>query len=309
MTLAQRRTLEAASEWLEQRERGTLWAMRLVVLLATCLGRGPMRLVVRCIALYYALFDRRAREASTLWLGTVLGNAPSFWQVYRHILHFTQVTLDRFFLLRGKIAPFEFSRRGNEYLEALAREKKGALLLGAHLGSFEALRAAGDEEAFPVHIVGHFANAKMINGLLEALNPKLASRVIHVGDDPLGLALSLRERIESGNMVALLGDRVGLNERNIEVEFFGRPARFPAGPFLLAAALRAPVYLVFGLYREPRHYALHCELFAERITLPRLDRQAALQAWVQAYAARLEHYAKSAPYNWFNFYDFWKRFP
>jgi predicted LPLAT superfamily acyltransferase len=27
---------------------------------------------------------------------------------------------------------------------------------------------------------------------------------------------------------------------------------------------------------------------------------------LKRYAQRLEHYCRMAPYNWFNFYDFWK---
>ena len=79
--------------------------------------------------------------------------------------------------------------------------------------------------------------------------------------------------------------------------------------FLLAAALKCPVYLVFGLYFEPNRYELFCEPFAERIELPRKGRHEALAQVVQSYAQRLEHYARLAPDNWFNFYDFWQKRP
>jgi predicted LPLAT superfamily acyltransferase len=174
------------------------------------------------------------------------------------------------------------------------------------MGSFEAMRIGGDEEEFLINIVGHFENAKMINSILTDLNPEIASRVIHVGKDPIGSALTLRERLADGEMVAILGDRTGINDKTVTVNFLGRPAEFPAGPFLLASILRAPVYLVFGLYFEPNRYELFCEPFVEQVKLPRGDRQAALQEIVQRYADRLEHYCRLAPDNWFNFYDFWK---
>jgi predicted LPLAT superfamily acyltransferase len=107
-------------------------------------------------------------------------------------------------------------------------------------------------------------------------------------------------------MVALLADRVGLNDKHVVVDFLGKPARFPTGPFLLAALLKRPVYLVFGLYFEPNRYELFCEPFAEELTLPRKDRAGALKDVVQRYATRLEHYARLAPDNWFNFYDVWQ---
>jgi predicted LPLAT superfamily acyltransferase len=103
----------------------------------------------------------------------------------------------------------------------------------------------------------------------------------------------------------VLGDRLGLNERSTTAEFFGAPARFPTGPYIMASVLRCPVLTVFGTYVAPRRYVLRCELFAERVELPRKDRERALAGYVEQYARRLEHYARAAPDNWFNFYDFW----
>lgn len=305
-TSASRRDSTAPdADWLSQPERGALLGMKLVMWLATAFGRWPARQLVRAVALYYALFDRSARAASRDWLTTVQGRAPSFGETYRHFFTFAQVTLDRFFFLRGKTAPFEISRTGNEHLIALQRTRQGAVLLGAHLGSFEAMRAGGREEAFDINIVGNFANARVINALFEDLGDANRARVIDVSDDSLNATLQMRERLEDGEMVALLGDRRSEATKSVTVSFFGRPARLPAGPFILASLLGCPVYLVFGLFHAPRHYALHCEPFAERIELPRGTRQQALQDVMQRYATRLEHYASTAPYCWFNFFEFW----
>lgn len=292
--------------WLSQGERGALWSIRLMFRLARLFGRRPTRLIVRLVALYYATFDAAAARASRAWLTRVHGRPATTREVRAHIFRFAQVVLDRVYLLQGAIGAFEVTRTGDHHLDRLAREGRGAVLLGAHLGSFEAMRAGARDERLPLYIVGHFENARMINALLARIDPHMAGRVIHVGDDPVGFALGVRERVEQGGLVAILGDRVGLNDKHVSVPFFGEPARFPTGPLLLAAMLRCPVYLVFGLYREPNRYDLHCEPFAERIELPRARRQEALAEWVARYAVRLEHHARQAPDNWFNFYDFWE---
>ncbi|MEZ4280889.1 MAG: lipid A biosynthesis acyltransferase [Myxococcota bacterium] len=298
---------DASAGWLRQRERGAVWAIELATFVATRFGRPPARALARVIAAYYLLFDRRARRASRAWLERVHGRPVRLAEIQAHFSCFAQATMDRLFFARRALGEIEVHRTGNQHLEALARAKRGAILLGAHLGSFEAMRASSDVEQFPVTIVGHFENARMINAVLERLDPGQSSRVVHAGRDPIALALTLRDRLAEGGMIALLADRVGLNDKSIAVEFFGAKARFATGPFLLAAILKCPIYLVFGIYRPPGRYELFCEPFAEQIVLPRGRRDEVLQSEVARYARRLEVYARQAPDNWFNFFDFWEQ--
>jgi predicted LPLAT superfamily acyltransferase len=104
----------------------------------------------------------------------------------------------------------------------------------------------------------------------------------------------------------MLGDRLAeRNDRAVHVDFLGGKARFPSGPFLLAHLLSCPVYLVFALFSEPNRYDVHCELFADRIRLPRETREESVKEYAQKYAARIEHYVRQSPKNWFNFFEFW----
>lgn len=298
---------EQESGWLTQRERGTITALRIASFWATLLGRRLSRPLVHLIAAYYLTFDRNARTVSRDWLRRLHGEPPRLRQIYRHILTFVQVTLDRLYFTTGRTEPFEVHLTGRDLLVEQAHSGKGAILLGAHLGSFEAMRASSQSERFPLSIVGHWENARMINALLTSLDPDFPAQVVHTGGDPVNLALTLRDRIQKGGMLAIMADRVGLNDKAIEAEFLGQKASFATGPFLLASILKCPVYLVFGLYFEPNRYELFCEPFAERIELPRGNREAALETVAQRYAERLESYSRRAPNNWFNFFDFWEK--
>lgn len=291
--------------WLEQRERGVLWLMRASFWLATVCGRTVMKGPVTLVALWYVLFDRKAVAASRDWLRRVRGREPRWSEVFAHIRNFAQVTLDRVLLITGRTRAIEFTCEGDEHLAAQVATGRGAILLGAHLGSYEALRAGGMNEDVPIQILGYFKNSRMVNELLGSYHAGQAARVIHLGEDPVGAMARVRGRLEDGEMVAVLGDRVGLNERVMRVPFFGEPAAFSPGPFMLAHVLRCPVYLVFGLYAAPGRYDLHCEPFAERVDLPRKGREQALYELTARYAERVEAYARRAPYNWFNFFDFW----
>lgn len=295
--------------WLNRRERGTILGIRAAFRFATLFGRPATKPLVAFLAFWYRLFDRRSVRASRDWLRRVSGREPGFWTIYQHLRTFAQVTLDKVFLLTGRAKSMVFTRTGHDLLEAQRATGRGAVLLGAHLGSYEAMRAGGDADDITIRILGYFANAKMINSLLAELNPKQAAQVIHVGDDPVGVVARVQESIDRGEFIAVLGDRTGLNDRATVATFFGSPANFATGPFLLASILRCPVYLVFGIYRGPNRYELHCERFAERLEIPRRDRERGLREWVQRYAARVEEHARNAPLNWFNFFDFWATTP
>lgn len=302
---ARRKPTEGAAAWLSTRERGTLFGIRLAFGFARLVGRRLMRPIVSLVALWYSLFDRKAVRHSRDWLRRVHGREPRFRDVYRHLRAFAQVTLDKVFLLQGQVRGMQFTRTGHELLVAATRTGRGALLLGAHVGSYDAMRAGGIGDGLPISILGFFGNSRMINSLLTRLSPGAAAQVIDLGEDPIDVMSRVQHAIEHGHLVASMGDRIGLNAHVVQAPFFGADAPFAGGPLLMAAVLKCPVYLVFGLYHEPDRYDLCCELFAERIELPRRDRATALQAYVRRYAERLEHYCRRAPDNWFNFHDFW----
>jgi predicted LPLAT superfamily acyltransferase len=294
-----------AATWLSRRERGTVFGIRAAFRLATLIGRPLTKPLVAAIAMWYRLTDKRAVRASQGWLERVTGERPGFWRVYRHFYTFAQVTMDRAFLLTDHTKRLRFTRTGQEHLEAQKATGHGAVLLGAHLGSYEAMRAGGRNETLRIKIVGYFANSKMINALMAELNPAATTEVIHLGEDPAGVMANVKDALERGDFVGMMADRTGLSERTVEATFFGERARFASGPFLLASILRCPVYLAFGIYRAPNRYDLFCEPFADRVEIPRADREGALRDWAQRYAERLEHHARQAPDNWFNFFDFW----
>ena len=167
--------------------------------------------------------------------------------------------------------------------------------------------AAGRSSSLPINILAHNDNARMIAAFLDEVSGGQSKvRVIEIDPSDRTYILEVKQRIDEGELVAVLGDRLGLNDRSTIVDFFGAPARFPSGPYIMASVLRCPVFMVFGTFVAPRRYVLRCELLADRVELPRATREQAITSYAAQFARRLEHYAGAAPDNWFNFYDFWK---
>lgn len=294
----------ARADWLNVRETGSVLGMRVLLYTCTMFGRWPARVVLKLVALYYVALNRKAREASRTYLALV-GVAPSLRHVYKHVLSFAECSLDRLFFLRRNFAPFVVTSVGSEHIRALTQKRQGAILLGAHLGSFEAMRAASENTQANINVVGYFGNARAVNRVLDqGSDGQVKTRLLEVTPDSIEFVFKAKELLERGEMLAILADRV-ISNHVAEVSFLGRKARFPTGPFILAASLKCPVYLTLGLYYPPNRYELHCEPFVDLVTLPRGARAEALQAYVQRYADRLAHHCRLAPYNWFNFFSFW----
>jgi predicted LPLAT superfamily acyltransferase len=289
--------------WLEVAEAGTLAGLKFMVVLCTLFGRGAARAFLFLLTLYFAASRPDLRRTARAYRRR-MGIPAGFWNIHRQVWCFAEVATDRFFLIRNQFHRFAITQNGHEHMVKLREEKRGAILLGAHLGSFEAMRMRSDAERVPVNVVGYFKNTARINNLLAKFNPNLNTRFIEVDPDAPGFIFAIKECIERGELVAILGDRAGHGAKTV-ASFLGSPAEFPTGPYVLASVLECPIYLTFGLYTQPNHYDLYCEPFAENLKLPRKGRDEALQALAQRYAERLEHYARMAPDCWFNFYDFW----
>lgn len=290
--------------WFEQKERGSPFAISTILWVARNLGRGYARLLLYPITLYFLLFAGRARHASTLYLTRIHGYRPSLWQVARHIHTFAATILDRVYFLTGRFELFDIRLHGMKQVMGYVHQGQGCLLLGSHLGSFEVLRAlAVQQEKVQVKVLMYPTHNEYLTGLLNGLNPAVAETVIPLGR-PESL-LRVKESLEAGMMVGLLADRVAESDKVVSCDFLGQQVEFPAGPMLLAAALKVPVIQVFGLYRGGNRYDLHLELLSEQVELPRNGREQSLQQYTQKYVDRLAARTREAPFNWFNFYDYW----
>ena len=288
-----------------RRERSSAAFIKLMVWIALRLGRGPARLLLYPICLYFLVFSRDSRHASMLYLAKVLECRPGFWDSFRHYHAFAACALDRIFLLNGQTGIFNLRIEGEEFAGELTARGEGCLLVGAHLGSFEVLRSLGERKSkLRVVLVMYEENARKINAALDAINPQHNVEIIPLGrHDSM---LKVEETLARGGFVGMLADRSIGDEGRVRIPFLGSPAAFPFGPFQIAAMLRRPVVLMFALYRGGRRYDVHFEPLTDWSGVTAGSRDQAARQAQAAYVKRLEHFCRSAPYNWFNFYDFWK---
>jgi predicted LPLAT superfamily acyltransferase len=293
--------------WLNRPEGGNAFALRLIMGIGLGLGRGIARLVLLPITVYFLIRRGPERRASREFLAQVLGRPPTLLEIARHFHTFAGVTLDRVFLLAGRLHLFDIRVQGLEELHRALDGGQGVLLLGAHVGSFDALRVLSLERPdVEVRVVLDVGHSPVLSSILENLNPKMAASIINPRQGSVAVVLEIGAALDRGAVVTMLADRSRPGNEDVSVTFLGRQAEIPLSPWQIASVLRVPVVLCVGLFRGGNRYDLHFEVLEEKLDIARDQRKALLGRAAQNFAARLEHYVRLAPYNWFNFYDFWK---
>lgn len=319
--------IEAVKEKWQVKERGAPFMLRLMYWLAFKYGRPGVRWILYPTVAYFLLTMPRGVRASRLCLSRFFGRPATLRDVAKHFFTFSSCTQDRIFLLSQRQRELAIDAWWSADIPEVVARTPGCMLVVGHVGSREALRltppppkpspdnlvegkifmrdAHLQGQSLPVSVLLERDVERTMTAMFEKLNPELAANIIDASERGPALVLKLKETLQSGRMIGIGADRARSGERAVEVQFMGGKARLPEGPWILAATLGAPVILGFGLYCGGNRYEVHFELFCERVVLSRKNRHADIQAYAQRYADRLAHYARTSPYNWFNFYDFW----
>jgi len=301
-------------------EVGTMRALRFFDWFHRRFGRGPSMRVLALAAAYYALRHGEVRRSSQRYLESVaataegravLGHQPGFQLVLRHIYEFAIHLYDRMVVWGGALDTLELEHDGSSEIFDFAETGTGVLLLGAHIGSLDMLGFVAHRYDLVVNVVAYYENAERINAFFESRGPEQV-RMIHLDPESVGAVFEIRACLARGEIVVILADRTppeGLRSgaaRTADVSFLGRPARFPLGPFLLAAVCQCPVYLALCLRTGPEQYTTTMRPIAVARSVPKAERAKYVDEILSRYVSSLELICYAHPLQWFNFYDFWE---
>lgn len=303
-----------SQHWAATREAGVMAGLRFMIWLNTHIGRAAFNVVLVFVMGYFFLRRGAARRASLDYLGKVragypdaLCRGPMLWLSYRHFFIFGQSLLDKYLAWAETPDGIRMDADEEESLFDFVETGRGCLLIGSHFGNLEYSRGIAHRHPdVTINVLIYDQHAQNFASLLAAGDPDSRMNLIQVTDVDLNLALKLKEKVQRGEWVVIAGDRVpvGDSERVSEAEFFGEAARFPIGPYVLAALLQCPVFLIH-CFRLQGAYRLGYEFFAEEIGANRKSREQDFRSSAQKFATALEEQVIRAPLQWFNFFDFW----
>ncbi len=309
---------EAAPEhWSSIAEVGSSFGLLLSFWLYKLLGRRPFQALLLPIVSYFFLFKSQQRRASRQFLHRCheaggLPRPPGAWASFRHFFQFGQAVLDKLVAYNGGVRLEDVDFRGEARVQAVLDRGRGALLLGSHLGNLEICRALAHlRPGLRLRVLVHTRHAQNFNRLLARLDGESQVRLQQVTELGVAAAAELAAWVAGGGVVLIAADRVPLSAaasgptaRVVWADFLGHPAPFPQGPFILGSLLDCPVFSLFCV-RRGRRFEASFVPFAERLVLPRGDRERALSRCAALFAEQLGQHCLASPFQWFNFFPFW----
>lgn len=304
-----------ARHWSQIRESTCVWGVWSLYWLYRVCGRVLFRAVLYPVVTYYWLTRPLARHASLDYLRRIqagtgaVGPAdmtPGLRHSLRHLFSFADTLLDKLLAIGGGYRYGTVRREGTEVMLAQIARGQGGIIVTAHMGCLELCRVLANQRAgLRLTVLVHTAHAAQFNRILSRLDPRSGLQLFQVDDISPATALQLAGKVRAGEFVAIAGDRVpARGGRAVTVPFLGAPARFPVGPYVLAALLECPLFAM-GCVRAGEGHLLRFTELVREVRLPRARRDAILTGHAAAYAQWLSQLLVESPYDWFNFYDFW----
>ena len=317
----QQSNTELSSEqahWSHIKEAGTLTGMRFLYFVYRVFGRWIFSLIMYPVAFYFVLFRSEQRRASIDFLRThyeknklYWQSRPGYFQVLLHFKSFADVILDKLLGWLVEIKESEFILTSPELIKALLEDKRGQLIVGSHFGNLEFCRGFMQRyKSKVINVLLYDKHAGNFVEIMQKANADSRLNVFQVDEFDVTTIMLLREKVDAGEWVFIAGDRVPLSglERTIDVDFYGRAAALPIGPYMLAKALACPVKFMFAyrLSSENNKVLFDVTDVCDRLTISRRNRLDDIRRYAQLFASKLEEHSTNAPFQWFNFYDFWQ---
>lgn len=286
------------------KSRGTTLGYRIFVVICQTLGLAPAYLLLRFVAFYYFLFSWESSRHSYAYFHNRLGygRIKAWWSVYRNYYVFGQTLLDKIVVMAGLPNRFTYTFQGEENLHAMVRGGRGGMLLSAHVGNWEAAGHLLKRLDTRINVVMYDAEHQRIKHYLEEVTGGRNFNVIVIRED-LSHVYAISEALQKNELICLHADRF-LEGNKTEVRpFLGADARFPSGPFALAAGFKVPVSLVFAFKDTNSHYHFFGSTPIERQADENKTEFTA--RLLNSFVHDLEQKIKLYPQQWFNYYNFW----
>ena len=310
----------SAATWANAEVGGLYWGMKFYLLVHRLLGRTLFSVFMVPALMFYFLYAKRARNASQDYLKTLHAfdaqaveyKKPSLWLSFRHFYQFTQVILDKLLAWASGVYHHNVTFPNKEVFRGAMANGRNGIIVTSHFGNIEACQALSENnDNVRLNALYHTVHNRKFCQLIEEIGGDRAVRFIEVTSINGALAMELAEKVQQGEWICIMGDRIppfgDSDEVGVDVQFLGRTVKLPIGPYILASILKCPLYRLNCVpdERSRDDYYIDFELLADEVRLDRNNRTASVREYAQAFAHKMEKQCQMRPLQWFNFFPYW----
>lgn len=297
--------------WWQRGEKSNDFFLRLTLFCAQYFPNFLLNFMIKSVVSFYYLISkderkniREFRRNLAKFSGEdVLKNTSVFSNFYE----FGVAICDKFRVWKSKISANELEIINLDRIKnELTNVKKGRILLTAHLGNIEICKALSTKvSGLDMVILAYDENTRKFSEIINEISGEKV-RVMLVNELDVSAMLELKNIVESGVHIGIMGDRIPISgDKFISLDFLTKPAKFNYGPYLLAGILGVKIS---SIWCQKIRDKFHIELvdIADEIKLSR-DKISSVEPYLRRYVCELERRCVQTPQQWFNFYDFWRQ--
>ena len=287
------------------KSKGTTFGYSIFVAVIKKFGVRPAYALLAIVAFYYFLFSFKTSKIIYGFYRERLhyGRFSSLLKLYRNYYRLGQTLIDKIAIMSGAAVNFTFNFDGEENLRQISALQKGGLLLSAHIGNWEIAGYLLKRLNTRINIVMFDGEHQKIKEYLKSVTGETTAKIIVIKND-LSHIFEINEALKNNELVCMHADRFVEGNKTVETNFLGSPAKFPLGPFLLAAKFKVPVAFVFALKETTFHYHFFS---TEAKDYSMHEKDESVAQMLKGFAKAMEEKVKTYPEQWFNYYDFWKQ--
>ncbi len=282
------------------KSRGSVIGYKIFLFFIKTFGVKFAYLIVRFVTYYYFIFAEKNRKAiiDFYTVGLEFTKKKSVRLARKNFFIFGKTLIDRSAFLVGKGDIFTYTFQNEQYLLDMQNGSRGGILLSAHVGNWEiAGNLLKKRVSSTINVVMLDAEMEKIKEFLQSTTGGPQFNIIPIKDD-LSHIIRINNALSNNELIAIGADRFIEGAKYAEFDFLGKKAKFPLGPFIIAAKFNAPVTFVFAVKETDTHYGLSA-------TLP-LDGKMKPEEVAKLYIAELEKKVRQHPEQWFNYYNYFQ---
>jgi len=290
------------SQW-EGKAKGTPLGYKIFIFVIKKLGLNVAYFVLYFVSFYYVIFSFSTTRTSYYFFRRRLKKSfiQSLIGVCKNYFVFGQTLIDRTAISFGLKDKYVFTYDGKEKLQKMLDKGEGGFIYSAHVGSFNIARYFFDEFDMigtGVNLLVTDQENEQIKQYVGAVSSGTAMKCIVIQED-MSHIFQMNDALANGEVIVFVSDRYVEGVQYMEQKLFGKTAKFPSGPYKLAARKKKPILFMYIMRGKGKEYNLYARepIFSDESIKP--------SHILKEYIKNLEIMIRKYPLQWFNYYDYW----